>query len=203
MWNRKEKEAAVLEYNRGTLSEGLYLMYLGGLIVAVGLVATLLLFMLPVLRVLSLVSAIAALIGAIISVVGLYKMRHLHPDYMSALLLLGLQFVIKIVSRNQINSVVLDMILILVSLVELYFLIRATNFFLDLRGREDMVKMGNRVLFFNIASSLVSSVLNMFIPKLVNSVEELFGIIILPLVISLVVTWYQLSYMKKSAEALR
>ena len=203
MWNRKEKEAAVLEYNRGTLSEGLYLMYLGGLIVAVGLVATLLLFMLPVLRVLSLVSAIAALIGAIISVVGLYKMRHLHPDYMSALLLLGLQFVIKIVSRNQINSVVLDMILILVSLVGLYFLIRATNFFLDLRGREDMVKMGNRVLFFNIASSLVSSVLNMFIPKLVNSVEELFGIIILPLVISLVVTWYQLSYMKKSAEALR
>ena len=159
--------------------------------------------MLPVLRVLSLVSAIAALIGAIISVVGLYKMRHLHPDYMSALLLLGLQFVIKIVSRNQINSVVLDMILILVSLVGLYFLIRATNFFLDLRGREDMVKMGNRVLFFNIASSLVSSVLNMFIPKLVNSVEGLFGIIILPLVISLVVTWYQLSYMKKSAEALR
>ena len=203
MWNRKEKEAAVLEYNRGPLSEGLYLMYLGGLIVAVGLVATLLLFMLPVLRVLSLVSAIAALIGAIISVVGLYKMRHLHPDYMSALLLLGLQFVIKIVSRNQINSVVLDMILILVSLVGLYFLIRATNFFLDLRGREDMVKMGNRVLFFNIASSLVSSVLNMFIPKLVNSVEGLFGIIILPLVISLVVTWYQLSYMKKSAEALR
>ena len=192
-----------MEYNRGTLSEGLYLMYLGGLIVAVGLVATLLLFMLPVLRVLSLVSAIAALIGAIISVVGLYKMRHLHPDYMSALLLLGLQFVIKIVSRNQINSVVLDMILILVSLVGLYFLIRATNFFLDLRGREDMVKMGNRVLFFNIASSLVSSVLNMFIPKLVNSVEGLFGIIILPLVISLVVTWYQLSYMKKSAEALR
>lgn len=203
MWNRKEKEAAVLEYNRGTLSEGLYLMYLGGLIVAVGLVATLLLFMLPVLRVLSLVSAIAALIGAIISVVGLYKMRHLHPDYMSALLLLGLQFVIKIVSRNQINFVVLDMILILVSLVGLYFLIRATNFFLDLRGREDMVKMGNRVLFFNIASSLVSSVLNMFIPKLVNSVEGLFGIIILLLVISLVVTWYQLSYMKKSAEALR
>ena len=192
-----------MEYNRGTLSEGLYLMYLGGLIAAVGLVATLLLFMLPVLRVLSLVSAIAALIGAIISVVGLYKMRHLHPDYMSALLLLGLQFVIKIVSRNQINSVVLDMILILVSLVGLYFLIRATNFFLDLRGREDMVKMGNRVLFFNIASSLVSSVLNMFIPKLVNSVEGLFGIIILPLVISLVVTWYQLSYMKKSAEALR
>ena len=192
-----------MEYNRGTLSEGLYLMYLGGLIVAVGLVATLLLFMLPVLRVLSLVSAIAALIGAIISVVGLYKMRHLHPDYMSALLLLGLQFVISIVSRNQINSVVLDMILILVSLVKLYFLIRATNFFLDLRGREDMVKMGNRVLFFNIASSLVSSVLNMFIPKLVNSVEGLFGIIILPLVISLVVTWYQLSYMKKSAEALR
>lgn len=195
-----------MEYNRGTLSEGLYLMYLGGLIVAVGLVATLLLFMLPVLRVLSLVSAIAALIGAIISVVGLYKMRHLHPDYMSALLLLGLQFVISIVSRNQINSVVLDMILILVSLVKLYFLIRATNFFLDLRGREDMVKMGNRVLFFNIASSLVplvSSVLNMFIPKLVNSVEGLFGIIILPLVISLVVTWYQLNYMKKSAEALR
>lgn len=192
-----------MEYNRGTLSEGLYLMYLGGLIAAVGLVATLLLFMLPVLRVLSLVSAIAALIGAIISVVGLYKMRHLHPDYMSALLLLGLQFVISIVSRNQINSVVLDMILILVSLVKLYFLIRATNFFLDLRGREDMVKMGNRVLFFNIASSLVSSVLNMFIPKLVNSVEGLFGIIILPLVISLVVTWYQLSYMKKSAEALR
>ena len=192
-----------MEYNRGTLSEGLYLMYLGGLIVAVGLVATLLLFMLPVLRVLSLVSAIAALIGAIISVVGLYKMRHLHPDYMSALLLLGLQFVISIVSWNQINSVVLDMILILVSLVELYFLIRATNFFLDLRGREDMVKMGNRVLFFNIASSLVSSVLNMFIPKLVNSVEGLFGMIILPLVISLVVTWYQLSYMKKSAEALR
>lgn len=192
-----------MEYNRRTLSEGLYLMYLGGLIVAVGLVATLLLFMLPVLRVLSLVSAIAALIGAIISVVGLYKMRHLHPDYMSALLLLGLQFVIKIVSRNQINFVVLDMILILVSLVGLYFLIRATNFFLDLRGREDMVKMGNRVLFFNIASSLVSSVLNMFIPKLVNSVEGLFGIIILLLVISLVVTWYQLSYMKKSAEALR
>lgn len=193
-----------MEYNRKIVYDGLSLIYAGQLIALAGVCASLILLLIPKLLFLAFVSAIVVIVGALVSVVGQYRLRNEHSDYMAALIWLVIGFIFRLVTKNAEGwvSVGTSTVSSVCSLLNLFFLIRGTNCFLLQRGRKDLAGLGKISLAVNIACSAALEVLG----GVTLSARDpgIFAVLLaLDSIIAVVCSVVQLVYLKKSTEALR
>lgn len=108
-----------MEYNGEILYSGLNLMYIGQIVVLIGVFGGIFLLLIPGLSILGLLGLLAGAVGAVISIVGQFKLRNEHPDYMTAFILLVVAFILNLISKNTagIISTVTDLSCSAVSLV--------------------------------------------------------------------------------------
>ena len=193
-----------MEYNGERLYSGLHLMYLGQLVIVIGLFGALLLLFIPGMFLMSLVGAMASLVGAVMSIVGQFKLRNEHQDYMTSLMLMVIGFPLNLLSNKTTGmmSLVLDVAVMVCSLAQLYFLIRANDSFFAQKGREDMIEKGKQVFLIQVLCTVGAIVL--------GGAAEIFWenlgtMIVLALmsIMTIAAAIFVILYLKKSAITLR
>lgn len=143
-----------MENHNENLCKGLHLMFLGAICSIVAAIGALIVLKFPFLAI---VLLLATLASAIVSVVGLVKIRNEHADYKNALIALVISFLVGLISRG--DGGVMDIIQSIASLLEIYFVIRATNSFLRERGAEEQVAEGDTVWKWNLGVAIGSIVI--------------------------------------------
>lgn len=178
--------------------EGLNLMYVGNIIAIAAALCTLLALLLPFL---ALLTVIAIFVGGIVSLVGLFMLRDEHPAYMSALMACVLGIVASLLSNNESTfGIMMSLAQSIFGLLEVYFVIRGTNCFLELRERSTEVAMGGRAWNWELASGIISVIaaVTAFI-----LLPLAFMLVIVNLVVSIAALVFYLSYLKASIAALQ
>lgn len=179
------------------ISDGLNLMYVGNIIAVVAALCTLLALLAPFLAILT---AIAIIVGGVICLVGLVKLRNEHSDYLSALVVCILGIVFGLLSNNETPfGSLMDLASSICSLIQIYFVIRGTNSFLQSRGCLTEVSMGDRAWKWQVVSiavSVAAAVLAFVLLPLA------FVLTLVNLVVSIAALVFYLSYLKASAAAL-
>ena len=188
-------------YRNEVLYNGLHLMYIGEIIAVIGLFAGLTVLFLPGMIVLSLVILLAALVGAIVSVVGLARMRNEHGDYTIALILVVAGIVLNLIGNRAagFTATVLDTVGSLIALVRVYFIIRATNGFLTEAGRLDVAEKGRRVMYIQIAGAVASAVIGGLAELFGGSLGILVVLLVISALLGIVIAVAYLSYLKASS----
>lgn len=194
-----------MELNNNTLYGGLHLMYIGQIVLLIGIFGGIFLLLIPGLSVLGLLVLLAGAVGAIISIVGQFKLRNEHPDYMTAFVLLIVAFVLNLIYRNstEIIAAVSDLGGSAVSLAGTYFVIRATNSFLSRKGREDLAAKGKTTLIVQIVTSVAAILLGLLTDVLGDNLGGLLVLLIAVSALGIIGGLFIISYLKVSAEALR
>ena len=188
-----------MEYNGERLYSGLHLMYLGQLVIVIGLFGALLLLFIPGMFLMSLVGAMASLVGAVMSIVGQFKLRNEHQDYMTSLMLMVIGFPLNLLSNKTTGmmSLVLDVAVMVCSLAQLYFLIRANDSFFAQKGREDMIEKGKQVFLIQVLCTVGAIVLGGAAEIFWENLGALMSIMTIAAAIFVIL------YLKKSAITLR
>ena len=180
------------------VTEGLNLMYTGNIITIAAALCTLLALLLPFL---ALLTVIAIFIGGVVSLVGLFMMRDEHPAYMNALMACILGIVASLLSNNESTfGIMMNLARSIFSLLLVYFVIRGTNCFLEVRERSTEVAMGDRAWKWQLASSIISvisAVTVLLLPPLALILS------VAGLIVSIAALVFYLSYLKASIAALQ
>lgn len=194
-----------MELNNNTLYGGLHLMYIGQIVLLIGIFGGIFLMFIPGLAVLGLLVLLAGAVGAIISIVGQFKLRNEHPDYMTAFVLLIVAFVLNLIYRNStgIIAAVSDLAGSAVSLAGTYFVIHATNSFLSRAGREELAAKGQTTLIVQIITSVAAILLGGLTDLLSDSLGGLVVLLMVVSILGVIGGVFLVSYLKASAEALR
>ena len=181
------------------VSEGLRLIYLGNMITIITIVCT------PVVALLSLgllvgVLAAVVLMGSIVALVGLARLRNEHPDYMKALIALVVAMVAGVFAGNSSAfGMLMSIVKTVGTMVEVYFVVRATNSFLNAKWFREPAAMGDRAWKWQVISLGVDAA-----TVLVILILPLLGIlmIVVNLVVSIAALVFYLIYLKTSAAVL-
>lgn len=179
------------------ISEGLNLMYVGNIIAIVAALCTLLALLAPPLV---FITGIAVLVGGVVCMVGLVKLRNEHGDYISALMACIFGIVFGLLSNNEsVFGSMMGLAQSVCSLVQVYFVVRGTNSFLQSRGCLTEVSMGDRAWKWELISIVVSvaAVVLAFV-----LLPLAFMLVIVNLVVSIAALVFYLSYLKAGAAAL-
>lgn len=189
--------------NMQQLYSGLHLMYIGDLITIIGLTAGLLILFIPGFIVLAILILLAGLVGAIMSVVGLARLRGEHPDYMNALVLFILAFACNMVSKYVPGPFAngAELAGSICSLAQAYFLIRGTNSLLCQIGREELAAKGRRVFVIQVAGTVLSMLLSVLTVIFSQELGMLVVLMIVSLLIATIISVFSLLYLKESSEA--
>lgn len=147
-----------MEGNSERLYEGLALIYRGKWIGLIGLVCTFLLAWVPPLSFLCL---LATMLGAAIVVVGQVKLLREHRDYEKALILLVIGIFLDLMRQYVpgVPGLCAGWLGTVCSLLELYFLIHATDYFLRQRSREDLASLGRTTMIVAVVCNAAALVL--------------------------------------------
>lgn len=195
-----------MEYHDYTLYNGLHLMYQGNLIGLVGLTIGLIVLFIPVIGLLAgLFLILIALVGAIMSIVASFRLRRMHSDYTNALILLIAGFFCHLLSKYGPGGIsdLAEIVGWVCSIAEAYFFIRATNSFLSLAGREDLVERGWKVFKVQVAGCVIAAVVEVLALLAAEDVSLLLALALAAGVVAIVMAAFFLQYLKESAEALR
>lgn len=134
------------------LCKGLHLMYLGTLISLVSLLG-------GFVPMLSWVLSLVALGGAIVSCVGLVKIRSEHADYRNALILLAVSFLCNLIpGGNGGFGVAIKIVSSTAQLIEIYFVVRATNSLLREGGFTEQAARGDKAWKWQVGVVVASVV---------------------------------------------
>lgn len=194
-----------MEYNGERLYSGLHLMYLGQLVIVIGLFGALLLLFIPGMFLMSLVGAMASLVGAVMSIVGQFKLRNEHQDYMTSLMLMVIGFPLNLLSNKTTGmmSLVLDVAVMVCSLAQLYFLIRANDSFFAQKGREDMIEKGKQVFLIQVLCTVGAIVLGGAAEIFWENLGIMIVLLALMSIMTIAAAIFVILYLKKSAITLR
>lgn len=194
-----------MELNHTTLYGGLHLMYIGQIVLLIGIFGGIILLFVPGLTILGLLGLLAAAVGAIISIVGQFKLRNEHPDYMTALILLVVAFVLNLIYRNStgVIEMVSDLARSVASLAGTCLVIRATNHFLNQIYREELAAKGKTTLIALIVTNIAAILLGMLTDMLRDNLSGLIVLLIAVSALGIIGGLFMISYLKASAEALR
>lgn len=180
------------------VAEGLNLMYVGNIIAIAAALCTLLALLLPFL---GLLTVIAIFIGGVVSLVGLFMLHDEHPDYMNALMACVLGIVASLLSNNESAfGSMMRLAQSIFGLLEVYFVIRGTNCFLEVRERAAEVAMGGRAWKWQLAASIISviaAVTVLILPPLALILS------VAGLIANVAALVFYLSYLKASITALQ
>lgn len=194
-----------MEYNGERLYSGLHLMYLGQLVIVIGLFGALLLLFITGMFLMSLVGAMASLVGAVMSIVGQFKLRNEHQDYMTSLMLMVIGFPLNLLSNKTTGmmSLVLDVAVMVCSLAQLYFLIRANDSFFAQKGREDMIEKGKQVFLIQVLCTVGAIVLGGAAEIFWENLGTMIVLLALMSIMTIAAAIFVILYLKKSAITLR
>lgn len=156
-----------MEQHNEKLSNGLRMYFQGQVIILLGIIAGLILkLFIPGFAAIILILSI--LVGGLSALAALVGLRHEHPDYRNALYALVLKVVLSVVSMfvdEGVPGSLLDLADSLCSLLQIYFIIRATNSFLEAQGAMKQVEDGKNLWKMNLilfVLSLVSLIVLLF-----------------------------------------
>ena len=185
----------------GKISEGLNLMYVGNMIAIVSALCTLLTFIILPLLILT---SIAAFIGGVVCLVGLAKLRNEHEDYMSALMACVLGIVFGLLSNNEsVFGSLMNLANTICTLLEVYFVIRGTNSFLQERGCLMEVAMGDKAWRWTLISAVAGVAAAVLAAVSLFAAPGLSIVLVLgALGVSIAALVFYLSYLKAGAAAL-
>lgn len=155
---------------------------------------------------LTLLSAVVMIVGEIISLVGLYGLRNIQPEYRTAFQLWLVSFVLNLISNlageESLISSALDLATTVLNLVVIWLVLQATNRLMENIGREDVIQRGRTVWLLNLISAVCSVVISL-LPlgiKLVVALALVTALISLAL--SIVAAFWYLGYLGRAAAAL-
>lgn len=155
-----------------------------------------------VLLILLIISLICLIVGGVMTLVGLYGLRPLEPEYRTAFLLSIINVVLGLIGDNlgeNISSVV-DVARNVLSLVVIWLIIQATQRLMSQIAREDLVELGGQVWKITLACTVLEVVMAMLA---FTEVFFLAGIaLVVVLVAGIAVQCVFLSYLNKAAQAL-
>lgn len=190
------------------LSGGLRLMWIGECVAAVGMAAEIITLIWalfePGIFFLSVAVTLASLVGAVMGVAGLWKLRREHTAYRNALLALAAILVCTLLKPKDagILTFVLDLLSAALGLLELYFVVRATDSFLSGDVREDLRTEGKRALWAKTATALVSLVSSILTGLLLDGAARVLTHLAVTEAAMIVSEALYLIYLKHSSEAL-
>lgn len=180
------------------VAEGLNLMYVGNIIAIAAALCTLLALLLPFL---ALLTTIAIFIGGVVSLVGLFMLRDEHPAYMSALMACVLGIVASLLSNNESAfGSMMSLAQSIFGLLQVYFVIRGTNCFLEVRERAAEVAMGDRAWKWELASGIIGVIVTVTVLILLPLALILS---VASIIVSIAALVFYLSYLKASIAALQ
>ena len=198
-----------MEYNYEKVAQSLRLMYVGNMIIIASILCTILAWIIPPL--IFLVS-MAVLGGAVISLVGLVKLRNEHQAYRNAVITLVIVFVVGLFANDEtIFGALMSMAQDICNLLMTYFVIKGTNAVLQSRGAAGQMELGKKAWRWQLISfgaAFLSGGITLLCLLLSGSLLDSPSLI-LPLIsvfaslaISLVALVYYLRYLKQSSEFL-
>lgn len=190
-----------MEQHNEKLSNGLRMFFQGQVIILLGVIAYLFLHFFAA-GLAAILLILSVLVGGISALAALAGLRHVHPDYRNAFYVLLLKVMLSIVSsffNEGVPGSLLDLADSLCGLLQLYFMLRATNSFLEAQGAVKQIQDGKNVWKMNlllIGLSVVS--------LLVLQINETVGGV-LSLVVTLLHLFYlvmYLGYLREASETL-
>lgn len=194
-----------MDYNSERLHDGLYMICRGELVGLIGLLIGLVLLLIPILGLLCLLTA---LVGAAVSLVGEYKLCGEHRDYKIAFIFTMVGVLLNLLGQYApvgVTGISPAVLAAIESLLELacslgrgYFLIRGTNHFLALRGRDDLVKKGRKALIIYVVCSVISCVLD--VPDWSGDRFGPLAAAVLAFLLTFLSAWVRLRYLRQSAD---
>ena len=198
-----------MEYNYEKVAQSLRLMYVGNMIIIASILCTILAWIIPPLVFLV---AMAVLGGAVISLVGLVKLRNEHQAYRNAVITLVIVFVVGLFANDEtIFGALMSMAQDICNLLMTYFVIKGTNAVLQSKGAAGQMELGKKAWrwqFISFGAAFLSGGITLLCLLLSGSLLDSPSLI-LPLIsvfaslaISLVALVYYLRYLKQSSEFL-
>lgn len=143
-----------MDTHNETLCKGLRLMYWGTVISIVAALCAVASAALPPLALLLLLGTIAA---ATASIVGLVKLRNEHADYQKALIALVVTFICGLFARSESGFAnVMGAAQDIASLLQTYFVIRATNSFLRERDLYSQAEQGDKAWKWTLITTVIA-----------------------------------------------
>ena len=174
------------------LRSNLKLMYRGEFILAISMLFV-------IIPLINLFAVLAALVGAIMSVVGMVKLRNEHPDYMNAVIALVINFIAGLFDGGEGGfSSLMGVISSVAGLFMVYFVIRATNQLLREIGAEAAASAGDKAWKYQIGAtitSIVCSVLSLVLFPLA------LVFVIISIVVALAALVYYVRYLDQASSA--
>lgn len=155
-----------------------------------------------VLVILLLISLVCLIVGGVMTLVGLYGLRPLEPEYRTAFLLSIINIVLGFIGDKlgqNIGSVV-DVARSVLSLVVIWLIVQATGRLMSQIAREDLVELGGQVWKITLACTVIEVVLGLL--PLTGSLGLTSVVLVVVLVMGIVVQCVFLSYLNKAAQAL-
>lgn len=154
-----------------------------------------------VLLILLIISLICVIVGGVMTLVGLYGLRPLEPEYRTAFLLSIINLVLGLIGDNLGQNIgsIIDIAQGVISLVIIWLLIQATGRLMSQVGREDLVELGGQVWKITLACTVIEVVLGLL--PLAGSLGLTSVVLVVVLVVGIVVQCVFLSYLNKAAQA--
>ena len=158
--------------------------------------------------ILAIVGVLVTLIGGIIYLIALYGLREVLPDYRTAFLIsIGnviASLVVELLASGSLLASLMDWVSSVLSLLVMWYVLRATGVILADLGREDLIQRGRTTWRLNVAAtvgSLVSGLIPVTTGIVGLSVVLVFQLLVLLLAV-VSALWY-ISYLGCAADAVR
>lgn len=155
-----------------------------------------------VVLILLIISLICLIVGGVMTLVGLYGLRPLEPEYRTAVLLSIINVVLGLIGDNLGKNIgsMIDIAQGVISLAIIWLLIQATGRLMSQIGREDLVELGGQVWKITLACTVIEVVVAMLAYTKVLFLASISLVVVLIAVI--VVQCVFLGYLNKAAQAL-
>lgn len=107
----------------------------------------------------NLVAAFGVLAAAIMALVAMWRLRNVHDDYHTALMLVAISAALSVIGSLMGNTmtVVTDILGSVIAFGQTYFIIRATNCLLVEGGRSEVTALGDKALKIYFISCLIGA----------------------------------------------
>lgn len=169
-----------MEERNVELREGLAKLHTSQVLVAVAMVLMCIPFV-------NIVALILALVGAVMALIAIVKLNHLHPDYEMALTFVVVGIILSIVESfaNGGLETIASLFSSVASFAQTFYIIKGTNSLLENVGRMDVVEAGRMALKLYVASVVTSVVVSLLTVVLG---ETGLGLALMVLIVSLAVS---------------
>ena len=160
---------------------------------------------LAVVGILAIVGGLVALVGGIIYLVALYGLREVLPDYRTAFLIsIGnviASLVVELLASGSLLASLMDWVSSVLSLLVMWYVLRATGVILADLGREDVIQRGRTTWRLNVAATVGGMVSNLI--PVGAGLGGLSVVLVFLLLLAVAGSFWYIGYLGRAADAVR